>query len=170
MQLEQDKTDQNRSEQNRTDQNRPEQNRTDQIRAERIRTEQNRSDRTRSDQIRTDQNRTYQIILLESGFFKKTRFFGFFIVFIKKPKKGANVYNLGGGRENSCSILEAINLIEQISKKKSKYKILGENRKGDHIWWISDNSKFKKDYPNWRIKISLKQSLEQMIKFEQLNK
>ena len=90
--------------------------------------------------------------------------------FIKKPKKGANVYNLGGGRENSCSILEAIKLIEQISKKKSKYKILGENRKGDHIWWISDNSKFKKDYPNWRIKVSLKKSLEQMIKFEQINK
>ena len=90
--------------------------------------------------------------------------------FIKKPKKGGNVYNLGGGRENSCSILEAINLIEKISDKKSKYKILDKNRKGDHIWWISDNSKFKKDYPNWRIKISLIKSLEQMIKFEHENK
>ena len=90
--------------------------------------------------------------------------------FIKKPKKGGNVYNLGGGRENSCSILEAINLIEKISDKKSKYKILNKNRKGDHIWWISDNSKFKKDYPNWRVKISLKKSLEQMIKFEYENK
>ena len=90
--------------------------------------------------------------------------------FIKKPKKGGNVYNLGGGRENSCSILEAINLIEKISDKKSKYKILDKNRKGDHIWWISDNSKFKKDDPNWRIKISLIKSLEQMIKFEDENK
>ena len=90
--------------------------------------------------------------------------------FIKKPKKGGNVYNLGGGRENSCSILEAINLIEKLSEKKSKFKILKKNRKGDHIWWITDNSKFKKDYPNWKVKTSLKSSLEQMIKFEQNNK
>ena len=55
-------------------------------------------------------------------------------------------------------------------KKKSKFKILKKNRKGDHIWWISDNSKFKKDYPNWKVKTSLKSSLEQMIKFEQNNK
>ena len=89
-----------------------------------------------------------------------------FDYFIKKPKRGANVYNLGGGRENSCSVLEAINLIEKISNKKSRYEILKKNRIGDHIWWISNNSKFKKDFPNWKIQISLKQSLEQMIKFE----
>jgi len=86
--------------------------------------------------------------------------------FIKKPKRGANVYNLGGGRENSCSVLEAINLIEKISNKKSRYEILKKNRIGDHMWWISNNSKFKKDFPDWKIRISLKQSLEQMIKFE----
>ncbi len=86
--------------------------------------------------------------------------------FIKKPKIGANVYNLGGGRENSCSILEAIKLIEKISDKRSRYKILKKNRIGDHIWWISNNSKFKKDFPNWKVQISLKKSLEQMIKFE----
>jgi CDP-paratose 2-epimerase len=67
--------------------------------------------------------------------------------FIKKPLIGANVYNLGGGRENSCSILEAIKLIENMSNKKSNFKILNKNRVGDHIWWISDNSKFKKDFP-----------------------
>ena len=86
--------------------------------------------------------------------------------YIKNPKKGGNVYNLGGGRENSCSILEAIKLIEKISEKDSRYRILNKNRKGDHIWWITDNSKFKKDFPNWKIKISLINSLEQMIKFE----
>ena len=86
--------------------------------------------------------------------------------FIKKPKHGGRVYNLGGGRNNSCSVLEAINLIENISDVKSKYKILKENRIGDHIWWITDNSKFKKDYPNWEVKCSLQSSLEQMIKFE----
>ena len=90
--------------------------------------------------------------------------------FIKKPKSGGKVYNLGGGRKNSCSILEAISLIEKISGKKSKYKILKSNRIGDHIWWISDNSKFKKDYPHWNISISLIQSLKQMVEFELKNK
>ena len=88
--------------------------------------------------------------------------------FIKKPLKGGKVYNLGGGRENSCSILEAIKIIETISRKKSKYKILNKNRIGDHIWWISDNTKFKKDFPNWKIKINLKKSLKKMI-FHELN-
>ena len=74
--------------------------------------------------------------------------------FIKKPKSGGKVYNLGGGRKNSCSILEAIDLIEKISNKKSIYKILKKNRIGDHKWWISDNSKFKKDFPKWKINIS----------------
>ena len=86
--------------------------------------------------------------------------------FIKSPKPGGKTYNLGGGRNNSCSILEAINLIEEISSKKSKYRILKKNRLGDHIWWISDNSKFKKDYPKWKITNTLKNSIEQMIKVE----
>ena len=86
--------------------------------------------------------------------------------FIKKPKSGGRVYNIGGGRQNSCSIIEAIKLIEKISKTKSKYKILKQNRIGDHLWWITDNSKFKKDYPNWKIEISLIKSLKQMVSFE----
>ena len=89
-----------------------------------------------------------------------------FDCFIKKPKRGANVYNLGGGRENSCSIIEAIKKIENISNNKCKYKILKKNRIGDHIWWISDNSKFKKDFPNWNIKKSLEKSLENMVEYE----
>ena len=89
--------------------------------------------------------------------------------FIKKPLRGGKVYNLGGGRENSCSILEAIKMIEEISGKKSKYKILNKNRIGDHIWWISNNSEFKKDYPRWKIKIKLKKSLEKMIIHELQN-
>ena len=89
--------------------------------------------------------------------------------FIKKPKFGGAVYNLGGGRENSCSIIEAINLIEKISGIKAKYNFSKMNRIGDHIWWITDNSKFKKDYPRWKIKYSLEHSLKQMIDFE-LNK
>ena len=92
-----------------------------------------------------------------------------FDAFIKKPKRGGKVYNLGGGRQNSCSILEAINIIENLSNIKSNLKILKQNRIGDHKWWITDNSKFKKDYPTWKIKISLQESLEEMINFE-LNK
>ena len=87
--------------------------------------------------------------------------------FIKKPKVGANVYNLGGGRKNSCSILEAIDQIEKIINKKSKFEIFKNNRIGDHKWWISDNSKFMKDYPKWKISINLNDSLENMIEFEQ---
>jgi CDP-paratose 2-epimerase len=83
--------------------------------------------------------------------------------FIKKPKPGGKVYNLGGGRENSCSVLEAIQIIGNISNKKSKYEISKKNRIGDYIWWISDNSKFINDYPKWKIKISLYKSLERMI-------
>jgi len=86
--------------------------------------------------------------------------------FIKKPKNGGVVYNIGGGRDNSCSILEAIKLIENISGIKSKYEVLKKNRIGDHIWWITDNSKFIKDYPNWKIQYSLRKFLEQMIEFE----
>ena len=89
--------------------------------------------------------------------------------FIKNPKMGGQVYNIGGGRNNSCSILEAINLIENISGIKSKFKILKKNRIGDHIWWITDNSKFMKHFPKWKIKYSLKRSIEQMIYFEQKN-
>tara|TARA_B100001063_G_scaffold66655_1_gene60660 strand:- start:239 stop:1297 length:1059 start_codon:yes stop_codon:yes gene_type:complete len=89
--------------------------------------------------------------------------------FIKKPLRGGKVYNLGGGRENSCSILEAIKMIEQISGKKSKYKLLNKNRIGDHIWWISDNSEFKKDYPRWKIRTKLKKSIEKMISHELKN-
>ena len=89
--------------------------------------------------------------------------------FIKKPKIGGKVYNLGGGRKNSCSILEAIKIIESLSGKKSNYKILNKNRIGDHIWWISDNSKFKKDYPEWEIKNNLDLLLEKMISHEYNN-
>ena len=86
-----------------------------------------------------------------------------FYEFIKKPKIGGKIYNLGGGRANSCSILEAIKIIENLSGKKANYKIINKSRLGDHVWWITDNSKFKKDYPMWKIKIPLVKSLERMI-------
>jgi len=83
--------------------------------------------------------------------------------FFKKPKKG-EIYNIGGGRANSCSILEAIAIIEKITKIKMKYKISANNRIGDHIWYITSNSKFKTDYPNWKIKHNLISIIKQIIK------
>lgn len=82
-----------------------------------------------------------------------------FNCFFKNPKKGSNVYNIGGGRKNSCSILEAITLIEKNSGFKANYSLKKDNRIGDHKWWISDNSKFIKDYPDW----SIKKPLESII-------
>lgn len=79
----------------------------------------------------------------------------------KNPKEGI-VYNLGGGRENSVSILEAIKIIEEISGKKAKFMISPEPRRGDHIWYISDDSKFKTDNPKWNIKYDIKTILKEM--------
>jgi CDP-paratose 2-epimerase len=69
----------------------------------------------------------------------------------KNPKIG-EVYNIGGSRYSNCSIIEAISLIEKITDKKMKLNYINENRIGDHIWWISDMSKFKQQYPNWKVK------------------
>lgn len=82
----------------------------------------------------------------------------------QKPTKG-EVYNAGGGRENSISIIEAINKINQKANKKWKrFSISGTNRVGDHIWYISDLSKFKSHYPGWDIKISLDEIITSMVK------
>ena len=83
--------------------------------------------------------------------------------YYKNPKKGA-VYNIGGGRKNSCSILEAIEIIERKLCIKVKKKFIKKNRAGDHKWWITDYSKFKKDYPKWKIKISINMIIEELIK------
>lgn len=78
-----------------------------------------------------------------------------FDAFIQDPKQGA-VYNIGGGRENSCSVLEAIELTEEIVGKEMVVTFKYEPRIGDHKWWITDMSKFKADYPDWKITKSLR--------------
>jgi CDP-paratose 2-epimerase len=82
--------------------------------------------------------------------------------FAANPRCG-EVYNLGGGRENSTSILEAITSIEHRTGKKVNWKYVEQNRKGDHICYISDLSKFRSHYPNWRITRSLDTILEEII-------
>ena len=85
-----------------------------------------------------------------------------------------SVYNAGGGRSNSTSILEAIDSVNSIlSDMNPKHKpwndftILEENRIGDHIWYISDLTKFQIDYPQWPgITISLQETIKQMVEFE----
>ena len=82
--------------------------------------------------------------------------------FLKAPRVG-EVYNIGGGRENSCSIWEAFKIVEHFSGKDQIYEYKEENRIGDHICYISNLSKIKKHYPNWDITISLENIIEQIV-------
>ena len=79
----------------------------------------------------------------------------FIHAFIDNPRSG-EVYNLGGGRGNSCSILEAFKLAEEVSGKPMQYEYVDKNREGDHICYISDLSKMRQHYPEWNITKSLK--------------
>lgn len=79
--------------------------------------------------------------------------------FIQNPKCGA-VYNLGGGRDNSISVLEAITAVERRLGKKMKTRYVDEPRLGDHICYISNLGKFRADYPEWRIQYSLEAILD----------
>ena len=87
----------------------------------------------------------------------------FMELFIKNPKMGA-VYNIGGGKSNSCSIIEIIELINSVSKKKLNYTYTEENRKGDHICYYSDLTKLKNDYPQFKITKNLEYITEQIYK------
>jgi len=66
------------------------------------------------------------------------------------PRSG-EVYNIGGSRFSNCSVLEAIRLCEEIAGKKLSWRYEESNRIGDHVWWISDVSKFKAHYPQWAL-------------------
>ena len=82
--------------------------------------------------------------------------------FYKNPKKG-KIYNIGGGRISNCSIIEAIKFVEKIKNIKVKKNYIHKNRIGDHVWYISSNKKFKKDYPNWKQKYNTNKILKQLI-------
>ncbi len=82
--------------------------------------------------------------------------------FFKRPKKGV-VYNIGGGRFSNCSILESIKEVEKISGSNVKINYIKQNRIGDHIWYITNNKKFKKDYPNWKQKYNTKKIISELI-------
>lgn len=84
-----------------------------------------------------------------------------FYHFYKKPRV-AEVYNIGGGRFANCSIREAIALTERLTARRMKVSYLKKNRIGDHIWWISDVSKFRTHYPSWKHTFSIEDSLRQI--------
>ena len=83
--------------------------------------------------------------------------------FYKKPKKRGEVYNIGGGRFSNCSIIEALNEVETQLKINIKKKFITHNRVGDHIWYITNNNKFKKDYPNWKQVYNTKKIITELI-------
>lgn len=81
--------------------------------------------------------------------------------FIEQPQCGA-VFNIGGGRANSCSIFEAFLLVEELTGRKQTYEYLDQHREGDHICYISDLTKMKRELPGWDISVSLPQIFEQI--------
>jgi len=80
-----------------------------------------------------------------------------------KTKNNNGVYNIGGGRANSCSILEVIDILKKKYDIKLNYQLMKKNRSGDHIWYISDNSKFKSLHKNWKIKRNLENIIEEIV-------
>ncbi len=81
--------------------------------------------------------------------------------FIAQPRCG-EVYNIGGGRANSISILEAFALIAEISGKPMKHEYVDQNRSGDHICYISNLAKMKAHYPGWDITKNLRTTFEEI--------
>jgi CDP-paratose 2-epimerase len=84
-----------------------------------------------------------------------------FSAFAAAPKAAA-VYNLGGGRQANCSMLEAIELCERIAGRELQWTLSDDNRIGDHRWWISDLSGFKADYPGWDIEYGIEETLQEI--------
>jgi CDP-paratose 2-epimerase len=73
-----------------------------------------------------------------------------FHCFFQRPRCG-EIYNMGGSRFSNCSMLEAIDLCQEISGKALDWEYVEQNRKGDHIWYISDVSRFQSHFPEWRL-------------------
>jgi len=85
-----------------------------------------------------------------------------FWAFIERPRS-AEVYNMGGSRHASCSVLEAIELCERIVGRPMNWRYDDQNRIGDHIWWISDVRKFQSHYPQWNYRYDLVTTMEEII-------
>src|ERR1700674_763650 len=86
-----------------------------------------------------------------------------FAAFIRAPRAG-EVYNIGGSRHCNCSMLEAIEMCEEISGRKLTWHYEEANRIGDHIWWISDVRKFQRHYPRWKFRYGMREILEEIYR------
>ena len=82
--------------------------------------------------------------------------------FISAPRI-AQVYNIGGGKDNTCSIWEAFSIAESFSGKKMRYTYNNTNREGDHICYYSDLRKMKEHYPGWSITKSLHATIQEIV-------
>ena len=84
-----------------------------------------------------------------------------FAEFIRSPRVG-EIYNIGGSRHSNCSMLEAIDICEEISGRKLRWSYEATHRAGDHIWWISDVRKFQQHYPGWKFRYGLREILDEI--------
>ena len=84
-----------------------------------------------------------------------------FAAFHAAPRAAA-VYNIGGGRASNCSMIEAIDLCEEVAGRELNWELSDENRIGDHRWWISDLEPFRSDYPAWDITYDVRGVLEEI--------
>jgi CDP-paratose 2-epimerase len=84
-----------------------------------------------------------------------------FDAFHRNPQRAA-VYNVGGGRESNCSMLEAIGLCQEIAGRELRWELTEHNRIGDHRWWISDLEPFQADYPQWGITYGIEAVLREI--------
>ncbi len=82
--------------------------------------------------------------------------------FFKKPRVG-EIYNMGGGRYSNCSIIEALDMVENLTGFNIKEQKIKTPRIGDHIWYISSLKKFKKHYPKWKQRYNTKKIIEELI-------
>ncbi len=86
----------------------------------------------------------------------------FIAAFIDSPRSG-EVYNIGGGRENSCSILEAFAMVAECTGRPQRYRYTDEARIGDHICYLSNLGKMRSHYPGWDLRISLRETIGQIV-------
>jgi CDP-paratose 2-epimerase len=85
-----------------------------------------------------------------------------FWYFFQKPRVG-EAYNIGGSRHSNCSILEAIQMIQELTGNEFKYEVSDLSREGDHLWWISDIRKFKGHYPEWSLKYGNQDIIKEIV-------
>lgn len=89
-----------------------------------------------------------------------------FDCFFEDPRVG-EVYNIGGSRFSNCSMLEAIQMCEEIAERPLNYTYEKTNRVGDHIWYISDVQKFRSHYPNWNLTKNVHDILSEIHEYNQ---